>query len=378
MSIYLDHAATVPMVGPAIDALTANLGAIGNASSLHTDGRNVRRGVEEARELVAEIAGSDASEIIFTASGTEANNLAIKGFYWKSPKKVIVTSAIEHAATLDPIHWLVEHNGAEWISIPVDAQGFIRLDELAKVIDARRDEIALISVMHANNEVGTIQPIAEVVKLAGEIPVHTDASQSFGKIPFSFKELGVTSATLSGHKVGGPLGVGALIVRRGIDITPVLHGGGQERDIRSGTVNAPGIIAFAAAAKFTASQSFQSVAALRSSFIASIRATFPDVTLNGSLGNSLPGILNFTFPGVDNESLLVLLDMEGISVSTGSACAAGVHRPSHVLLAMGLNGSEALSSLRFSLGLGSTQSEIDQVINALATVLPRARAAYKG
>ena len=378
MSIYLDHAATVPMVGPAIDALTAHLGAIGNASSLHTDGRNVRRGVEEARELIAEIAGADASEIIFTSSGTEANNLAIKGFYWKSQKKVIVTSAIEHAATLDPVQWLVEHDGAEWISIPVDSHGFIDLNELAKVIDDRRDDIALISIMHANNEVGTIQPIAEVVRLAGDIPVHTDASQSFGKVPFSFAELGVTSATLSSHKVGGPLGVGALIVRRGIDITPVLHGGGQERDIRSGTVNAPGIISFAAAAKFTALQNFEAVSALRSTAIASITAALRDVTLNGARDRSLPGIIHLTFAGVDNESLLVLLDMEGISVSTGSACAAGVHRPSHVLLAMGLTESQALSSLRFSLGLTSTQAEIDQVISALATVLPRARAAYKG
>jgi len=226
--------------------------------------------------------------------------------------------------------------------------------------------------------VGSLQPIAQVVRIAGDIPVHTDASQSFGKIEFNFADLGVTAATLSGHKVGGPLGVGALIVKRGIDITPVLHGGGQERDIRSGTVNAPGAISFAAAAVFMKSESYEGVRSLRNTLWESIHAAFPDVTLNGSMENSLPGILNLTFPGVDNESLLVLLDMEGISVSTGSACSAGVHRPSHVLMAMGLSETAAMSSLRFSLGLATTQSEIDAVVAALATVLPRARAAFKG
>jgi cysteine desulfurase len=378
MSIYLDHSATVPMVEPAIRALTESLGAVGNASSLHTDGRNVRKGVEQARELIADLAGSQGSEIIFTASGTEANNLAIKGFYWKSGKNVIVTSAIEHAATVDPVQWLMEHEGAEWISIGVNSQGVIDLDQLQAVVDSRKDEIALISIMHSNNEVGSLQPIAEVVRIAGDIPVHTDASQSFGKIEFNFADLGVTAATLSGHKVGGPLGVGALIVKRGIDITPVLHGGGQERDIRSGTVNAPGAISFAAAAAFMKSESYEGVRSLRNTLWESIHAAFPDVTLNGSMENSLPGILNLTFPGVDNESLLVLLDMEGISVSTGSACSAGVHRPSHVLMAMGLSETAAMSSLRFSLGLATTQSEIDAVVAALATVLPRARAAFKG
>ncbi len=378
MSIYLDHAATVPMVEPAIRALTESLGAVGNASSLHTDGRSVRKSVEEAREHIAELAGSAGSEIIFTASGTEANNLAIKGFYWKSGKKVIVTSAIEHAATMDPVQWLVEHEGAEWISIGVNSQGCIDLDQLKAVVNSRKAEIALISIMHSNNEVGVLQPIVEVVTIADGIPVHTDASQSFGKVPFSFSDLGVTAATLSGHKVGGPLGVGALIVKRGIDITPVLHGGGQERDIRSGTLNAPGAISFAAAAKFMCHQKYDGVATLRKTFWESIHRNFEDVTLNGSIDNSLPGILNLTFPGVDNESLLVLLDMEGISVSTGSACSAGVHRPSHVLIAMGLTEKQAMSSLRFSLGLSTTQSQLEDVVKALTTVLPRARAAYKG
>ena len=249
--IYLDHAATTPMVQPAITALTTQILKTGNASSLHSTGRSVRKELEEAREAIAKAAGCVASEVIFTGSGTEANNLAVKGLYWlgaKAGKKTIITSTFEHHAVMDPIKWLAGHEGATVVEIPVSKSGEIYLDQLKQAVEKYGSQTALISVMHANNEIGTVQPIAEIVKIAGDIPVHTDAVQSFGKIDFNFASLGVTAATISAHKVGGPLGVAALILRKGLDIEPVLHGGGQERDIRSGTFNAPGIIAFAAAA----------------------------------------------------------------------------------------------------------------------------------
>ena len=249
--IYLDHAATTPMVQPAIDALTAQILKTGNASSLHSTGRSVRKELEEAREAIAKAAGCAAIDVIFTGSGTEANNLAVKGLYWlgaKSGKKTIITSTFEHHAVMDPIKWLAEHEGATVIEIPVSNTGLVDLNALQAAVSKFADQIAFISIMHANNEIGTIQPIAEVLRIAGDIPVHTDAVQSFGKVDFNFNALGLTAATISGHKVGGPLGVAALILKKGVNIEPVLHGGGQERDIRSGTFNAPGIIAFAAAA----------------------------------------------------------------------------------------------------------------------------------
>ena len=243
------------MLPEALEALTKQINEFGNASSLHTAGRAVRKKVEEAREQIASIIDCAPSEVIFTGSGTEANNLAIKGFYWKAveedlSRNVIVVAAFEHPATLEPIKWLEEHEGAIVIFVPILSHGLIDLDALAEIIKAERGHIALICVMHSNNEIGTIQPISEVVALAGDVPVHTDAVQSFGKVPFDFSALGATSATISAHKIGGPLGVAALILKRGIDITPVLHGGGQERDIRSGTLNAPAIVAFAVAAQW--------------------------------------------------------------------------------------------------------------------------------
>jgi cysteine desulfurase len=247
MASYFDHAATTPMSPAAIEALNIQIAQLGNASSLHTQGRSVRKDVEEARESLARIAGCSPSEIIFTGSGTESNNLAIKGFFWKRrsedpTRNVIVISAFEHHAVLDPVEWLEEHEGAHVIQVPVSGDGVLDLEALRDIVEKNRERIALIAVMHSNNEVGTIQPIQEVVQIAGDIPVHTDAVQSFTKVEFKFSDLGVTSATLSAHKIGGPLGVSVLILARGIDITPILHGGGQERDIRSGTLNAPAIV----------------------------------------------------------------------------------------------------------------------------------------
>ena len=376
MAIYLDHAATTPMLPAAIDAYARQMAQTGNASSLHAQGRAVRKAVEESRELIAKAAGCDASEIIFTASGTEANNLAIKGFFWSNPsKKTIVVSAIEHHAVIDPVEWLKEHESAKVIFAPVDNLGVLDLTALEKIVSEHRDDIAVIAIMHSNNEVGTIQPIADVVKIAGDIPVHTDAVQSFGKIVFDFKALVVTSATISAHKLGGPLGAAALILKRGLDITPLLHGGGQERDIRSSTVNAPGIVSFATAVDQALSNlrdNYSKMSSLQFQLREDILREVPDARINGWAQEILPNILNVTFPGTKNESLLVLLDMAGISASQGSACSAGVQRPSHVLLAMGLSEKEADSTVRFSLGHTSTQEDIDALCGVIADVVKRA------
>ena len=380
MAIYLDHAATAPINDAAITALNAQMRKLGNASSVHNPGREVRKDVEDARHKLSELINANPSEIIFTGSGTEANNLAIKGFFWQSPdRNVIVTSAFEHHAILDPVEWLVEHEGAEQVLIPITKSGVIDLDFLAKVVATRGDEIAVISVMHSNNELGSIQPIADVVKIAGDIPVHTDAVQSFGKIEFDFQKLGVTAATISAHKFGGPLGIAALILKRGLDLTPILHGGGQEREIRSGTLNAPAIVAFAAASEFAIANretNFAKIRELRDYFIAGLKRVVPDVSINSVADPALPGIVNATFPGTESDALLLLLDTEGISASAGSACSAGVPRPSHVLVALGLSESDADASLRISIGTTNTKAEIDQVLAVMPSVVERARNAF--
>ncbi len=324
----------------AIAAMSNALAVIGNPSSLHADGRAVRKYVEDARDLLAKNIGCAPSEIIFTGSGTEANNIAIKGIYWQrnseKSRPVIITSAIEHQAVLEPAQWLSTHEGATHIALPVTKDGVISLDELQLLINEHGDSIALISVMHSNNETGVIQPISDVVEIAGTIPVHSDAVQSWSKVPFSFKELGLFAASLSGHKVGGPIGIGILVLQRGIDIPALIHGGGQEREIRSGTVNAPSIVALATA---------------------------------------IDKISSVTIPSALNETLLLLLDGEKISCSTGAACTAGVHRPSHVLEAMGLDEDSVMSTLRFSFGATSSESDVDAIITALPSVVERARSA---
>ena len=380
MAIYLDHAATAPINDAAITALNTQMRKLGNASSVHNPGREVRKDVEDARHKLSELVNSNPSEIIFTGSGTEANNLAIKGFFWQSPdRNVIVTSAFEHHAILDPVEWLVEHEGAEQVLIPITKAGVIDLDFLEKVVAARGSEIAVISIMHSNNELGSIQPISEVVKIAGDIPVHTDAVQSFGKVDFDFQKLGVTAATISAHKVGGPLGIAALILRRGLDLTPILHGGGQEREIRSGTLNAPAIVAFAAASEFAIANrtaNFAKIRELRDYLIAGLKRVVPEVSINSISDPALPGIVNATFPGTESDALLLLLDTEGISASAGSACSAGVPRPSHVLVALGLSESDADASLRISIGTTNTKAEIDQVLAVMPSVVERARNAF--
>ena len=381
MPIYFDHAATTTMVEPAIAALTDAIKKLGNASSLHSAGRSVRKDLEQAREQIAQAIDCAPSEVIFTATGTEANNLAIKGLYWlgvKKNKKVIITSTFEHHAVADPITWLAEHEGAQVVAIDVDRNGFVDLKQLATQVEEHKNNIALISIMHANNEVGTIQDINQVVKIAGDIPVHSDCVQSFGKVELSFKKLGVTAATISAHKIGGPLGVAALILRKGLDIEPVLHGGGQERDLRSGTFNAPGIISFAAAAANAVDNRKErelKIRELKSELIQTIKKNISDAWVNGDQVKSLPGIVSITFPKTDSEGLLLLLDGEGIACSTGSACSAGVQRPSHVLMAMGLTEDETTSTLRFSLSYSNTINEIAKLGSVIATVVARSKAA---
>lgn len=362
----------------AIEAMSNALAVIGNPSSLHGDGRAVRKFVEDSRDQLAKNIGCLPSEIIFTGSGTEANNIAIKGIFWQrnslKSRPIIITSSIEHQAVLEPAQWLVEHEGAQHITIPVTEAGTISLDALQLLVLEHGDAIALISVMHSNNETGVIQPISDVVEIAGDIPVHSDAIQSWGKVDFSFQGLGLFAASLSGHKVGGPIGIGVLVLQRGIDIPALIHGGGQEREIRSGTVNAPSIIALATAIKKSV-YSAENVAALRHSFERGIAQVIPDAVINGSDSDRLPGISSVTIPGTLNETLLLLLDGESISCSTGAACTAGVHRPSHVLEAMGLDEDSVMSTLRFSFGSTSTQSDVDAVIAALPSVVSRARSA---
>jgi len=381
VSIYFDHAATTPISDLSLTALTNQAKKLGNASSLHSAGRSVRKDLESAREEIAKAIDCAPSEVIFTATGTEANNLAIKGLYWKAVKEgknLVITSTFEHHAVMDPILWIAEHEGAKVIEIDVDKNGMVDLDKLKQVVIDNKGKIAFISIMHSNNEVGTLQDIAQIVKVAGDIPVHSDCVQSFGKVELSFKELGLTAATISAHKIGGPLGVAALILKRGLDIEPILHGGGQERDIRSGTFNAPSILAFAAAATESASQ-FKDrsvvVRKLKQSLIEVVEKNVSDAWVNGDQTNSLPGIVSITFPRSDSEGLLLLLDSEGIACSTGSACSAGVQRPSHVLLAMGLSEDETTSTLRFSLSHSNTIAEIEKLGAVIASVVERSRAA---
>lgn len=385
--VYFDNAATTPMSEVALQAFIEQSRQLGNPSSLHTFGRNARKDLEEARERLAELVGAHSTEIIFTSSGTEANNLALKGIYWQRNsadprKKVIVISAFEHHAVLDPANWLSEFSDAEILTLPISREGFVDLKSLEEILNNRNEEIALISVMHANNEVGTIQPIAQIAQIAKqyEIPVHTDAVQSFGKIELDFKELDVFAMTLSAHKLGGPVGVGALILKKGVDITPILHGGGQERDIRSGTLNAAGIVSFVAAAQSAIrdmNSNAQKVGALRERLVAAIQEQIPDAKLNGVLeGAVLPGIANIAFPNTESDALLVLFDAEGIACSTGSACSAGVQEASHVLLAMGRSEKEARASLRFSLGTANSEADIEYLRTCIKRVIERARAAY--
>jgi cysteine desulfurase len=384
---YLDHAATTPMVPEAIAAFAENAGRVGNASSLHDAGRTMRRVVEESRELIADRFGALPSEVVFTSGGTEANNLALKGLAWlgrAEGRDRVIVSAIEHHAVLDPVDWLLEHEGAQVDTIGVDQAGRIDLDALRASLADDPESVALASVMWANNEVGTIQPIADIVAAAAEhgIRVHSDAVQAAGHLPLDFAASGLDAMTITAHKLGGPVGIGALLLRRELEPTPLLHGGGQERRVRSGTIPVPLIASFAAAVDVAVAQRAESATrleAMRDRLVEGIRASDPLAIINGPSASAsdqrLPHLAHISFPGCEAETLLLMLDAEGIACSAGSACAAGVPQASHVPLAMGLDAPTARGSLRFSFGHTSKESDVDAVLTVLPGIIERSRAA---
>ena len=381
---YLDNAATTAMLPEALEVLNRESAVVGNASSLHGAGRRARKVVEESRERIAAAVGAKPQEIIFTASGTEANNLAVKGLYWMrqkshSDKNAVLTSPIEHHAILDPLEWLEREENVELLFTSVDDLGVIRIGSAAQLLEERHSEISFATIMHSNNETGALQPVSDIATQVTEyqIPIHTDAVQSFGKVPLDFHKLGVDAMTISAHKIGGPLGVAALVAKKNLELTPLLHGGGQERDVRSGTLHTPSIAAFAVASELSQQRLLDNdfrIRALRERLIRGITTSVTDVHVNGG-AETLPGIAHFTFAGAEGDALLLLLDAQGVQCSTGSACSAGIAQPSHVLLAMGMAPKVARSSIRFSIGVTTTDAEIDRAISVIGEVVTRARAA---
>jgi cysteine desulfurase len=385
--VYLDHAATTPMVPEALEAMTEELAQFGNPSSLHNAGRRARRVVEESREQIAAAYGARPSEVVFTSGGTEADNLAVKGMFWSRraadpARRRVLTAAIEHHAVLDCVGWLHDHEGAEPGWPAVDATGMVSPAALRETIERDARAVALVSIMWVNNEVGTVQPVAELAAVAREhgIPFHSDAVQAAGQLPVSLEDSGASALTITAHKIGGPVGTGALLVTRRTDLVPVLHGGGQERDVRSGTLDAPAIRAFAVAVEIATTRradEAKRLAALRDDLVAQVLAAVPDAILNGAPPGPgrLPGNAHFSFPGCEGDALLMLLDAKGIACSTGSACTAGVAQPSHVLLAMGADEARARGSLRFSLSHSSTQPDVDALGAVIGEAVERARRA---
>jgi cysteine desulfurase len=382
---YLDHAATTPMLPEAVDAMAAAQRDWGNPSSLHASGRRARRLVEESRERIAAAIGARPYEVVFTGGGTESDNLAVKGIFWARRaadprRRRVLASAVEHHAVLDAVEWLQRHEGAEVTWLPVDPRGRVHPDTLADALAAAGDTAALVTVMWANNEVGTVQPVRELAAVAAGrgVPFHTDAVQAVGTLPVDVAAAGVDALTLTGHKLGGPIGAGALVLGRDVPCTPLLHGGGQERDVRSGTLHTPGIAGLAVAVETAVAarpETVARVAALRDDLVAGVLARVPDAVLGGDPVDRLPGNAHFSFPGCEGDSLLMLLDARGVECSTGSACSAGVARPSHVLIAMGADAERARGSLRFSLGHSSTRADVAALLDALPPVVERARRA---
>ena len=381
---YLDHAATTPMLPEAVAAVAAVLAETGNPSSLHASGRRARRQVEESREQTAACLGARPGEVVLTSGGTEADNLAVKGLYWSRQaadprRRRILVSAVEHHAVLDPAAWLQGHDGAELELIPVDSDGRLRLDALADAIARDPDDVALVSCMWANNEVGALQPVADVVALAHQhgIPVHSDAVQAVNTVPVDFGGSGLDAMTVTGHKIGGPVGSGALLVRRELALVPLLHGGGQERDLRSGTLDVASVRGLAVAVAYAVEHRAaltERLRSLRDDMEARVLDAVADVSVNAPL-DRLPGTSHLTFAGCDGDALLMLLDARGVECSTGSACSAGVPQPSHVLLAMGRHERAAAGSLRVSLGHTSTAADTDAFLDAIVPAVERARAA---
>lgn len=396
---YFDHAATTPVKPTALRVLTEQMPQLSNPSSLHGSGRRARLAVDSARAQLAEAAGADPSEVIFTSGGTEADNLAIKGLWWQRRsgkdgdprRRRILLPGIEHHAVLDTAEWLEAQEGAELVMIPVDAEGVVELSsfaqQLQRLLAEEPESVALVTAMWANNETGAVQPVAEMAELCREhgVPFHTDAVQAFGSVagdggPVSFSASGASTMAISGHKIGAPVGIGALLVRRDVTLTPVQHGGGQERDIRSGTLDAAGICAFAAVAEETvngAEAEATRLAELRNRLVEVVDGV-EGATLRGpdpriSPAKRLPNNLHITVDGAEGDSLLFMLDMAGFDTATGSACTAGVPRASHVLLAMGLTEEEARGAQRFSLGHTTTEEDVEKLAGALPGIIAQAR-----
>ncbi|WP_448004957.1 cysteine desulfurase family protein [Agromyces bauzanensis] len=390
--VYLDHAATTPMRPEAIEALTAALRIVGNPSSIHSAGQEAKRLLEESRERVAATLGADGIEVVFTGSGTEAVNLAIKGLWWSRqaagaragprPRPRIIVPAGEHHATIDTAEWLAEHEGAVVEEVPLDEVGRVRLDALAGALERDAASVALVTMIWANNEVGTIQPVAEVARLAARagVPLHVDAIAAYGQLPIDFRGLrratdapagaGLVALSVSAHKIGGPVGIGALVLDRSAAVEPLIHGGGQQRKVRSGTQDVAAAAAFAAAASAVHDRldaDAERMSRLRDRVIAGVLAAVPEARLSGDPdpAGRLPGNVHFSFPGCEGDSLLFLLDMAGVAVSTGSACQAGVPEPSHVLMAMGRSEADARGALRITLGHESTDADVDAFLAAL-------------
>lgn len=377
--IYLDYNATSPCRPEALHAVSQTAANLwGNPSSAHAEGRLAKAVLEDARETIADALDADAAGLVFTGSGTEANNLAIQGVVnaagVESPH--VVMSSIEHPSVLN-VGRMLETIGVAVSYAPCDGDGRVHADA---VVELLRDGTVLVSLMHANNEVGTIQPVAEVAEIAHGrgILIHCDAVQSFGRIPVSMKAMGVDLLTVSAHKLGGPKGVGALYLAPGARkrCEPVFHGGPQERGRRPGTENVPGAVGFAAAVQAATADlgaEARRLAGLRDRLTQGVLTTTPGAVVNGDPGNGLPNTVNISFPDVPGDALMMALDLKGVAVSTGSACAVGAHKPSHVLKAMKLGGGRRCGPIRFSLGWATTEKEIDRVIALLPAVLKRLR-----
>jgi cysteine desulfurase len=394
-TVYLDHAATTPVVPEVLAAMTEQMARAGNASSLHASGRAARRAAEQSRERLAEALGARPSEVLFTGGGTESDNLAVKGLFWArrvadSRRRRIVVSPAEHHAVLDTVEWLVKHDGAEVTWLRVEPTGRVTPAALAEALGDGTD-VALASVMWANNEIGTVSDVAALAEVAHAVgvPLHTDAVQAVGQVPVDFGASGADALTMTGHKLGGPMGAGVLLLRRDAECTPLLHGGGQERDVRSGTLDVPAIVGLGVAvphAVATRAVRTSALTALRDRLVAGVVEQVPDAQLNGApLGDALaggpgrlPGNAHLSFPGAEGDALLMLLDARGVECSTGSACSAGVARPSHVLLAVGADADRARGSLRFTLGHTSTDADVDALLAVIGPVVERARRAGLG
>jgi cysteine desulfurase len=381
MPVYLDHAATSPIRPSVLARYTKALEQVGNPASVHSFGQSSRQILEEAREIIAESIGCDRNEVIFTSGGTESDNLAVKGLYWHrhgqdQNRTLVVTSRAEHAAVLDSVNWLVAEQGAEVHFVSMSDDGVLDLEELSEVLEKRSDQIALVSLMWANNEIGVVHPITKITELAKaqSIPVHSDAIAALGHIPLNFAASGLSALTITGHKVGAPVGVGALILARSEKLTPVVHGGGQERNMRSGTPDAAAASAMAIAVKEAVGEQaeLQNLhARLSARLVSGVREVAPDVKVSSEHAPRLSNNVHFRFPGCLGDSLLYLMDVHGVSISTGSACSAGVSSPSHVVLSLGADSDEAMGTMRITFGHNSSEADVDAFLEAF----PRA---YEG